>query len=240
MIMAITLTHSDCHSECPSVIPIWVSACHMAVQVIHPGILHTMIIILTMAMAIILTMVILTGDMIHIITGIIMVIMTGIITVTMAVGMYYPDHRPVYYGPRRSIETNRMAEATKTTAVNGRRVSTTGSGTSRVASGSNSSSGNRTLSSGNFNIRRSTENSVTKSTRSAGTGYTERRPYGTAGVNSRTSNSSSERQYSTGTPGSRTSETTRTMGSTAHRNALYIQGPAQPHRKADHLFRYFR
>ena len=25
--------------------------------------------------------------------------------------MYYPDHRPVYYGPRRSIESNRMASA---------------------------------------------------------------------------------------------------------------------------------
>jgi hypothetical protein len=91
---------------------------------------------------------------------------------------YYDNHRPVYYGPRRTIEANRSAvRGGVTSSINGRRVSPTTTGTGRVATGNSGTYGRRTASDGTSTIRSTQDGGVMKSTSTTRSAATVRRPY---------------------------------------------------------------
>jgi hypothetical protein len=85
------------------------------------------------------------------------------------------DHNPVYYGPRRTIENNRIANAGGANAYNGNRVGTN-NGVSRVANSGVSTTGRRPVSSGG--AVSSSQPGIGTKRSTTGNGTVVRRPYG--------------------------------------------------------------
>jgi hypothetical protein len=92
---------------------------------------------------------------------------------------YNTDHRPVYYGPRRTIESNRITSTNTTKAVStqSRSANPVTSTTNRSASSSDANHTGRTAVSNTTVSQPRTDGNLPKASPSTGSTTTERRPY---------------------------------------------------------------